>query len=836
MKYSISHIARIINAEAVLVNDTIIEQLLLDSRKIYSPVTSLFFAIKGPRRDGHQFIPELYKRGVRNFIVSQKIDTTAYPEANFLFLEDTLDALQQLAAYHRQQFNIPVIGITGSNGKTIVKEWLYQLLQEDFHIVRSPKSYNSQIGVPLSVWQMNEQHTLAIFEAGISQPGEMDDLWEMIQPTIGVVTNIGEAHSEGFKSIQQKITEKIKLLKGAGQVVFCSDHTALAQAIDDIQEAETPAKQKKTFIRFGWGHKENAGGLQITKIKRVAATVHITALINRESRTVIIPFTDDASIENAVTCWCVLHLLKISYEKIESRMINLQPVNMRLELKKGINHCTIINDSYSADLSSLDMALNFLDQQSAGGKKTAVLSDFLQSSISDEMLYERVVENLKKHRVSRLIGIGEKISDNLRHWLLKPEPGLLIELFPSTGAFIRQFLSSQFKEETILIKGARAFAFEQIAQLLEQKVHQTVLEINLGAIAHNLKEYQKLLKPSTKVMAMVKAFAYGSGGAEIAGILQYHKVDYLGVAYADEGVELRRAGITLPIMVMNPEVNAFESIVENKLEPEIYSFEMLEAFDKFIQQEGLQQYPIHIEIETGMNRLGFVSEDMDKLSVALQLTSSFKIQTVFSHLAASEEASQDEFTLHQFKIFDKAEKELQEKLGYTFIRHISNTAAVIRHPQLQMDMIRLGIGLYGVDSSGTGTLNLQTVATLKSTIAQVKHLMKGDSVSYNRKGVVNKDAVIATIRIGYADGYPRRLGNGAGSVWVNGKRAPVMGNVCMDMLMIDVTDIPGVQEGTDVIIFGDQLPVQELAHWAGTIPYEIMTGISQRVKRVYFEE
>ncbi len=827
MNYSISHIARIINAEATIVEDTTVEHLLLDSRKIYSPASSLFFAVKGPRRDGHQYITELYKKGVRNFVISQKVDTSTTPEANFLLIKDTVDALQQLAAYHRQQFNIPVIGITGSNGKTIVKEWLYQLLHEDYNIVRSPKSYNSQIGVPLSVWQMNEQHTLAIFEAGISQQGEMPQLEKIIRPTIGVLTNIGAAHSEGFIDLEHKFREKISLFKNCNAII--------GKEIDLEAGREVIEMMRDDINLMTWGMNGNCYFI----VKNIEKNNGSTAIMMTRGSLECefnIPFIDEASVENAITCCCYLLLLKYDSSEIRKRMAGLHPVNMRLELKKGINHCTVINDSYSADLSSLEIALNFLDQQNTGDKKTAILSDFLQSSIGDEILYNQILENLKKHSVSKVIGIGDKISSSLSHLLLRKEPGLLIELYPSTTEFIQHFRSSQFKEETILIKGARAFAFEQIVQLLEQKVHQTVLEINLNAIAHNLKEYQKFLKPPTKVMAMVKAFAYGSGGAEIAGILQYHKVDYLGVAYADEGVELRRAGITLPVMVMNTEENAFESIVENNLEPELYSFELLHSFDKFIQQEGLQEYPVHIEIETGMNRLGFATGDIEKLSSALQATASFKVKTVFSHLAASEEAAQDEFTFQQFNLFDKAVSKLEEKLGYTFIKHISNSAAAIRHPQLQMDMIRLGIGLYGVDNSGLSSLNLQTVATLKSTIAQVKYLKKGESVSYNRKGIVEKDSVIATVRIGYADGYPRRLGNGIGKIWLKGKLVPVIGTVCMDMFMIDVTDIPGVQEGEDIIIFGSQLPVQQVAQWANTIPYEIMTGVSQRVKRVYFEE
>lgn len=832
MSYSIHHIARIIAAEPVLANDRLIEHLLLDSRKVYSPASSLYFAIAGPRRDGHQFIPDLYKRGVRNFVLSNPVATNLYPDANFLFVKNTSAALQELAAFHRQQFNIPVIGITGSNGKTIVKEWLYQLLHDEFAIVRSPKSYNSQIGVPLSVWQLNAQHSLAIFEAGISQPGEMDKLENIIRPTIGVLTNIGEAHSAGFTDVAEKVKEKIKLFSRSSSIVYSRDSMPLS-----TDPAVLYQEGVSTAALYHWS-KQQPAWLQITGIDKAGVWSTIHAIHQGAELSVSIPFIDDASIENAITCWVVLLLLKMDFGKIEAGMKNLQPVNMRLELKKGINNCSVINDSYSADLSSLEIALNFLDQQSSAEKKTAILSDFLQTGLASEALYNRIARALKDHLVNKVIGIGAAISKYLPAAL---GPSFAQEYFPTTDSFIQQYRFSQFREEAVLIKGARSFAFEQVVQLLEQKVHQTVLEINLNAIAHNLKEYQKMLKPSTKIMAMVKAFAYGSGGAEITSILQYHQVDYLGVAYADEGVELRKAGITLPVMVMNPDENAFESIIENNLEPEIYSFELLNSFDKFLEKQGLQQYPVHIEIETGMNRLGFSAGEIEKLASAIQASSSFKIQSVFSHLAASEEAAQDEFTFHQFAVFEKAASLLQEKIGYTFIRHISNSAAVIRHPDLQLDMIRLGIGLYGVDSAGgtaidTPGINLQTVATLKSTIAQLKQLKKGESVSYNRKGVVEKDSLIATIRIGYADGYPRRLSNGAGKVWLRNQFAPVIGTVCMDMFMIDVTDIPNVQEGDDVIIFGEQLPVGLVATWADTIPYEIMTGISQRVKRVYFEE
>ncbi|MGH2553502.1 MAG: bifunctional UDP-N-acetylmuramoyl-tripeptide:D-alanyl-D-alanine ligase/alanine racemase [Chitinophagaceae bacterium] len=822
MKYSISHIAHIIEAVAEIRNDQIIEHLILDSRKISTPAGSLFFAMKGLRRDGHQFIPELYKKGVRNFIVCEKINLSLYPEANCLQVDDPLLALQQLVALHRNHFNIPVIGITGSNGKTVVKEWLYQLLHEDYDIVRSPKSYNSQIGVPLSIWPMNEKNTLGIFEAGISEQGEMLKQEKMIRPTIGVLTNIGEAHSEGFNDPAHKFREKLALFRHCKTIIgrekdFSGQEEFIELLGEDMQVLTWGSSEENKFV--------------VRQVEKQNDTSKIVMKHDAHEFEIIIPLSDDASIENSITCCCVLLHLGIGSHVIQKRMMKLQPVNMRLELKKGINHCSIINDSYSADLSSLEIALNFLDQQSRGDRKTVILSDFLQSALPDDELYFQVIENIKKHNVARLIGIGERISAGIQQ-----QHGLQIELYPSTENFVKQFRTSQFKEETILIKGARMFAFEQIVQLLEQKVHQTILEINLNAIIQNLKSYQALLKPSTKVMAMVKAFAYGSGGAEIAGKLQYHNVDYLGVAYADEGVELRKAGINIPIMVMNPDENAFESIAEYQLEPEIYSFELLNAFDRFLQKEGLQQFPVHIEIETGMNRLGFASEDMEKLSNFLLSANTIKIQTVFSHLAASEEAGLDEFTMKQFTRFQQAVSVLQKNISYPFLSHIANSAAIARHPQLQMDMVRLGIGLYGIDSTSSKKLNLQTAATLRSTVAQIKFLKKGESVSYNRQTILTQDSVIATIRIGYADGYPRRLGNGIGKIWIKGKLAPVVGAVCMDMIMVDVTQIPGVAEGDEVIIFGNQLPVQQLATWAGTIPYEIMTGISQRVKRIFFEE
>lgn len=779
-----------------MIHDHPVEHLLLDSRKAFSPTTSLFFAIVSSRRDGHDFIGELYRKGVRSFVVSRSFDEPVFKDATFIQVNDTVEALQQIAAYHRAQFDIPVIGITGSNGKTIVKEWLFQLLHPDYAIVRSPKSYNSQVGVPLSVWQIRSYHTLAIFEAGISQPGEMQKLESVIRPTLGVFTCIGEAHSEGFTSKEEKEKEKRKL----------------------FVQAQLPASLKVLrTLPFREG----------TEIVATGAGI----LLSKEGG-IKIPFSDAASIQNAVTCWEVLLYLGYSQEVIAERMRLLAPIEMRLILKKGINHCLLINDSYSADLSSLEIALGFLSQQHGGLQRTVILTDFLQSAETNAHLYEQIAHLLQKHQVNRAIAIGENIST----WLpsFAQAFSIRVETYPGTEAFLSQVSSTYFKEEIILIKGARVFGLERVVNLLAQKAHQTRLEIELPSLLHNLQQYKKSLPPTTKVMAMVKAFAYGSGSAEVASVLQYHGIDYLGVAYADEGIELRKAGITLPIMVMNVEVAAFELLIEHRLEPVLFSFPMLEALDQYLQAQGITDYPVHLEIETGMNRLGFLLTEIDELGHRLQSSSSFQVQSVFSHLAASEDPQEDAFTLLQADKYLKAAIRLQELVQRPFLRHLANSAAALRIPQLAMDMVRLGIGLYGVET-GVG-LSLKPVAALYSTIAQLKELEAGESISYNRKTTLQRRSRVATIRLGYADGYPRQLGNGAGKVFLNGQLAPIVGTVCMDMFMVDVTDIPSAKEGDEVELFGKNLSVQQVAQWAGTIPYEILTGISQRVKRVYFDE
>ena len=854
MKYSLAQIQTIINGTFLLNENpaAVIEHLLLDSRKLLFPSSSIFFSLSGPRRNGNAFIKELYSKGIVNFVVSEKMEgeeIKLYQGANIIRVNNVQQALHLLAAHHRAQFNIPVIGITGSNGKTIVKEWLFQLLQDDYNIVRSPKSYNSQIGVPLSVWQMNETHTLAIFEAGISQPGEMQQLEKVIQPTIGLFTNIGEAHSEGFINTRQKVNEKLELFKHCSLLVYNADNKDINAGVNELADN---AGGKDELKCFAWGSKGNAA-LQIISIEKKQGQTIITAncqlsAVNYQSvavnlspstfnpppspqQQITIPFTDDASVQNAITCWCVLLNLGKGAATISKRMLQLRAVEMRLELKQGINNCSVINDSYSADINSLAIALDFLVQQQQHPNRTLILSDILQSGKTGVELYKEVAAILQQKNISRFIGIGPEIFTCRDAFKNIPQT----IFFSSIAEFLQQFYSLHFYNETILLKGARVFEFEQISHLLEEKLHQTVLEINLNAVTHNLKAYQQLLQPGVKLMAMVKAFSYGSGGFEIANLLQFHKVDWLAVAYADEGVELRRAGISLPILVLNPEGATFDVMVQYNLEPELYSFAILAAFQKYLQQSGINNYPVHIKLDTGMHRLGFEAKDLLPLSNLLKATSVYKVQSVFSHLAGSDAAEFDAFTKQQGDQFLQGCEILQQSLGYPFTRHIANTSSIHRHPHLQLDMVRLGIGLYGVDGHAAVQEKLKNVSTLKTTISQIKQVAAGESVGYSRKGIITIDSVIATVRIGYADGYPRILSNGAGKMWVNGNLVPVIGNICMDMTMLDITGT-SIQEGDEVIVFGEQLPVSQLAKWAHTIPYEILTGISQRVKRVYYEE
>lgn len=827
--YSITQISSIINATLSGKDDGLmIEHILLDSRKLLFPGQSVFFALDGKRWQSSLFIDDLYKQGVRCFVVDENFSNkkiNEYAGAAFLQVQDVLHALQLLTAWHRKQYSMPVIGITGSNGKTIVKEWLYQLLQYDYNIIRSPKSYNSQIGVPLSVWQMNNHYNLAIFEAGISLPGEMEKLEKIIAPGIGIITNIGDAHSEGFTSLSQKIQEKLKLFVHSKLLIYGSINTKLDKEVVEFK------KNSATGLKlFTWGNRQT-DTLQVLKTGTSSNQSTIQANYKDQVFEFTIPFTDAASVENALTCCCLLLDMGISTKDIAGRMLQLRPVEMRLQLKQGINNCSVINDSYSADINSLTIALNFLQHQQQHNKRTVILSDILQSGKKSQALYAEVAAMLEQKNINRFIGIGPHISEQQQAFKNIKETSFFI----STSEFKQQFRNQQFSNETILLKGARVFEFEQISYLLEKKRHQTVLEVNLNAITHNLNTYKQMLAPGVKLMAMVKAFSYGSGSFEIANLLQFNRVDYLAVAYTDEGVELRKAGISLPLMVMNTEEITFDALVENNLEPELFSFGIMKNFAAYLKNAGITNYPVHIKLDTGMHRLGFTQHDIDALCELLKDSPVFKIQSVFSHLAASDSVLHDGFTAAQAASFTGSCNKIKTAIGYNFIRHIANTSAIHRHPHLQFDMVRLGIGLYGADAVQAIQQQLKNVTTLKTTISQIKKIKKGESVGYNRNAVADKDSVIATVNIGYADGYPRILGNGNGKMWLNGKRVPVIGNVCMDMTMLDITEATA-KEADEVIVFGEELPVAELAAMAQTIPYEILTGISQRVKRVYFEE
>ncbi|HEX4956559.1 MAG TPA: bifunctional UDP-N-acetylmuramoyl-tripeptide:D-alanyl-D-alanine ligase/alanine racemase [Lacibacter sp.] len=816
-QYPVHTVASILHASFLQTGEeAIIEHLCIDSRKIIHPSRSLFFALQTERRDGHLFLKQSYEKGIRNFVVHRNADYSFLKESNVLLVHDTLTALQQLAAHHRSQFSIPVIGITGSNGKTIVKEWLYQLLSDAFHIVRSPKSYNSQIGVPLSVWQLQPHHTLGIFEAGISQKGEMEQLQQIIQPTIGVFTNLGNAHDEGFTNAEEKFREKMLLFPIVNSLIYSREQIGFS------------IKNNRELISIGH-HVTDA--LQILELKKEGT--HSFALVQWNGQVLHfqIPFIDEASVRNVCTCIAVCLHLQMAVENIRERILQLKPVSLRLEIKKGMHQCTLINDSYSADLTSFEIAMNVLMQQQQHQQKTVILSDFPVAVSQEAAVYQSIAHHINSNGIQQLITVGTVIQQHVQPLL---EHTVRYHSFTGTDELIHQLPSLHFHNKAILIKGARSFGLERLMPLLELQVHQTVLEINLTAIARNIQAFRRQLQAGVKLMAMVKAFSYGSGSYEIANLLQYHGVDYLAVAFTDEGVELRKAGITLPIMVMNPEPVSFDALTDNNLEPELYSPQITQAFASYLQQEGVTHYPVHIKIDTGMHRLGFMRDELPMLIALLQKENYFTVQSVFSHLAAAEDAAEDTFTQQQATQFDEACQMIETHTGESFLRHITNTPGVIRHPHLQYDMVRVGIGMFGLVTGGN--LPLEEALTLKTTIAQLKQLQPGETVGYNRKGVITKPSVIATVRIGYADGYPRNLSNGKGYMLVHGQKAPVIGTVCMDMIMLDVTGITGVTEGDEVIVFGKELSLHQVAQWSGTIAYEVMAGISQRVKRVYFEE
>jgi alanine racemase len=832
--YSIKEIAKAIGGQfaAGAGEEAVLAYLLLDSRKLQQAAETLFFALPGARQDGHHYIEYLYARGVRHFVVTQAEWIEKYPAANFIVVKDTVAALQKLAAYHRKKFTYPVIGITGSNGKTIIKEWLYQLLNEDYHIVRSPKSYNSQIGVPLSVWQMSEENNLAIIEAGISESGEMAKLEKVIQPTIGILANIGQAHNEGFLNAKHKTKEKLILFTQAELLIYSKDHAEINQAIAEINALKGPDAIKT----FTWSQHSEAD-LRIIAILQQNNHSYITADYKGREFDFEIPFADKASVENAIHCACVMLVLGTDTDTIRSRMKHLTRIAMRLEMKDAINNCSLINDSYNSDFESLRIAIDFLSHQNQQPHKTLILSDILQSGRGELDLYAEVAKLLKQNNIHRLIGIGPSLK---REKNLFEKSGIeKLECYDSTDEFLKVIDTSTFQDEVILLKGARPFEFEKIAKLLEKKAHQTVLEINLNAVVNNLKVYQSLLKPETKLMAMVKAFSYGSGSYEIANVLQFNRVNYLAVAYADEGIELRKHGIHLPIMVMNPEERSFEAMITHRLEPDIYSLALLDKFIavlKLKRQSDDPKYNIHIELETGMNRLGFEAAELPPVIEHIIQSDCISIASVFSHLAASEAPEYDSFTAQQVARFEEMSSTITRSFNYKILRHILNSSGISRHTAAQYDMVRLGIGLYGLDPTPAIQQRLLPVSTLKTTISQIKHVKAGETVGYGRVGKVQEDKTIATVGIGYADGLSRKLSNGRGTMYINGQPAPVIGNICMDMTMLDISAVSNAAEGDEVVVFGAEPGVEAIAKAAETIPYEILTGISGRVKRVYYQE
>ena len=822
MTYSIDDIVRMTGAERHGFCPAGISWLLTDSRSLCFPTETLFFAIVTRRGDGHNYIPDLYNRGVRNYVVSRLPDhMDDYQESNFLLVRDTLSALQTLAAQHRATFDIPVIGVTGSNGKTMIKEWLYQLLEKDYVVTRSPKSYNSQIGVPLSVWLLNKQSELGIFEAGISRKDEMGKLWKIIKPTIGIISNIGLAHQENFQSLQEKCIEKLKLFRDCDVIIYNGDNEMIQDCID---------KSVFTAREIAWSRKNTEKPLFISSVEKGESSTLIKYRYIGLENSFSIPFIDDASIEDALHCLAVCIYLMVPPEKITERMAQLEPLAMRLEVKDGKQGNILINDSYNSDISSLGIALDFMARRhdDKSRSRTLIFSDILQSGWNPRELYRKVSQLVESRGITKFIGIGPDVSAWSKFFNVEKT-----YFFNSTDEFLKSNVINGIHNELVLIKGARLYEFDRISERLELKVHETILEVNLQAIAENLDRYRSMLKPETRIVCMVKASAYGSGAIEVAKTLQDRKVDYLAVAVADEGAELRKAGITTSIMVMNPERTSFGTLFDQKLEPEVYSFHLLDMIIRAAEHNGITNFPIHVKIDTGMHRLGFAPDDVPELVRRLQRQTAVIPCSVFSHFVGSDSPDFDNFTKTQIERFTQAADTLQAAFKHHIIRHICNSAGIERFPQYQYDMVRLGLGLYGINPLDNQPL--ETVCTLKTTILQIRELEKGETVGYSRKGKITKHSRIAAIPIGYADGLDRHLGNGRGYCLVNGAKAYYVGNICMDVCMIDVTDID-CQEGDTVEIFGPNLPVHVLSDILGTIPYEIISTVSIRVKRVYYTE
>ncbi|MBN2348944.1 MAG: bifunctional UDP-N-acetylmuramoyl-tripeptide:D-alanyl-D-alanine ligase/alanine racemase [Bacteroidales bacterium] len=818
--YLISDISNIISGRLFLKKDTRIEEIYTDSRKMFSSDKGLFFTIPGKNHDGHNYIEEMLHRGILNFVVSKIPDVlNTHQEANVILVPDVIQALQKLAAHHRGKMGFPVIGITGSNGKTIVKEWLYQCLSSEYRVTRNPKSYNSQIGVPLSVWLLNEKDNLGIFEAGISLPGEMEKLEKIIKPNIGIFTNIGQAHQENFKNLEEKILEKIQLFRKSDVLIYCKDHTLIDNNVQSF------FKNTKTLL-FNWSQKEHANVIISGIIKKKKST-EISVSTNSINTTIVLPFTDSASIENSIHVITLLLYLKIPVEKICRQISQLLPVAMRLEQKKGLFNCTLINDSYNSDFNSLTIALDFVKQQSQHKKQTLILSDILQSGRDEKSLYQDVSSLIKSYKIQRFVGVGPAICRQKKSF-----PGDSL-FFENTDLFLADLSQIKFNNETILIKGARIFEFEKITARLEEKLHRSVLEINLNALVFNLNYFRSLLKPRTKIMVMVKALGYGSGSYEIANELQHQRVDYLAVAYTDEGIELRNAGIHLPVMVMNPDENTFDALIAYKLEPEIFSLRTLKKFIEALDHHQEMKYPVHLKIDTGMHRQGFLDHEIPELISVIKDNKVLSIISIFSHLAASDDPKHDDFTLRQIGIFEHICNTICAACAIQPMRHIMNSAGIERFPEYHFEMVRLGIGLHGL--SAAHAKNLMPVSSFKSTISQIKEIPARETIGYNRRGKYDKKTTIGIVPVGYADGLNRKFGNETGYFIVNGEKAKIVGDVCMDMCMVNLTGIQA-GEGDEVVFFGKENPVQEVSKLIDTIPYEILTNISSRVKRVYFKE
>jgi len=833
-RYTIEKITTLIGARRFGTADAQIGWLLTDSRSLCFPEATLFFALRSQRNDGHRYIPDLYRRGVRNFVVDS-LPEHVEADANYLKVPSPLAALQRLAERHRDEFDIPIVGITGSNGKTMVKEWLYQLFLPSQKIVRSPRSYNSQIGVPLSVWLLDEQTEVGIFEAGISQPGEMMALHDIIQPTVGVLTSLGAAHQENFRSMEEKCLEKLELMNGTQAMVYCSDNDIVSRCI---------RRMHYTGQKISWSQCDEQAELYVKSSQPATFdSQEITYVWKGEEHRFVIPFIDEASIEDAITCAAIALYFGVTPGQLAERMAKLEPVAMRLEVKEGQRGCVLINDSYNSDINSLDIALDFMNRrvdtlnpppstlhpQPSTLKKTLILSDIFQTGTSPEALYTQVSDLAVKRGVEKFIGIGPELSAQSERIHIADK-----QFFADVPQFLASNTFSNLRGELILLKGARSFGFDQITEQLEQKVHETILEVNLSAIVENLNHFRSFLKPETKLVCMIKANGYGVGAVELAKTLQDHRVDYLAVAVADEGVTLRKAGITSNIMVMNPEMTAFKTMFDYDLEPEVYSFRLMDALIRAARKEGVTGWPVHIKLDTGMHRLGFDPiHDIDEVVEHLKHQQAIIPRSVFSHFVGSDSDDFDAFSAEQFRKFELGSTKLQAAFSHKILRHIDNSAGIEHFPERQLDMCRLGIGLYGVDPRDNRILS--NVSTLKTTILQLRKVPAGETVGYSRKGKIERDSVIAAIPIGYADGLNRHLGNRHGYCLVNGQKAEYVGNICMDVALIDVTDIP-CQEGDKVEIFGDHLPVTVLSNILDTIPYEILTAVSDRVKRVYYQD